>query len=602
MSSTSFWPTYAQSASAQNWFRCDSTNTGTVTAASGSGSTVTYTAFNNFTAGDNVTISGLGIFSGKSLNLVNVTIATANPASFTVTNATVGISNGTGSAYRTIVPDKIAANNGTYMGTVSFPLHGAMIYSTDGCVDTANGGSTSTGYVRLPVYSSALGGVDFWILGQRLAGTDPFECQVTISSVAYPAFIQVTLEGYLAFTALGVGTVTSTVKIDDGYWHHVGLISDSSGYLHLYVDGTFISLSGIGNMAGFQSVGSLNLAVGSIGPVALGNSPAYFDEIIISNRTSLATLSDEVRNRYRAGTLLQLPTNPAGTQVLSGDRIAEVLLLAGFGTITAGAIVLNANTYFINDGSAWVNGTSGNGFIHVEPWYWDTPVTTTTALDLISQITDSDIGTFYQKPDGTFNFFNQNFYGTWAWSGSSGTWTPSYTTPSGNHVWTDDQTSVYNYDPTSLQVIRDDADTWTMVEITPQAGTMQTYENTGGEARWGYSVLTKASTVHPTLNLALSTANFLGHLFRSPLPRVQAVELRAETNNGSNITALIGSLPGDPVTFVRTSPNASTSGTYPDQRGQVSTNMVIESIHHDFNADPGFWRTTFVLDPYPIRT
>ena len=29
------------------------------------------------------------------------------------------------------------------------------------------------------------------------------------------------------------------------------------------------------------------------------------------------------------------------------------------------------------------------------------------------QVADTDIGIFFQKPDGTFNFHNQEFYGAW---------------------------------------------------------------------------------------------------------------------------------------------------------------------------------------------
>ena len=248
-----------------------------------------------------------------------------------------------------------------------------------------------------------------------------------------------------------------------------------------------------------------------------------------------------------------------------------------------------------------MNGTSGNGLIDVEPFYWDTPVTTSTALDLIGEITDTDIGNFFQKPDGTFNFFNQNFYGTWSWSGTSGTWTPNSYTPTGAYVWTDDATSNYNYE-ISTQVVRDDADTWTMVQITPQAGTMQEYENVSAEERYGYAVLTKASTLHPTLNAALSTANFLGYLFRSPLPRVQSVELNSTNGNGSNNVAICGTKLGDVINFVRTMPNASTSGTYPAQRGGINTNMIVESIQLDYQADPGILKLACELDPYPIRS
>jgi hypothetical protein len=27
----------------------------------------------------------------------------------------------------------------------------------------------------------------------------------------------------------------------------------------------------------------------------------------------------------------------------------------------------------------------------------------------------------------------------------------------------------------------------------------------------------------------------------------------------------------------------------------------VESLNHEFAAEPGFWHTTFTLDPYPIR-
>jgi hypothetical protein len=72
----------------------------TVTAATGNGTTVTYTANNAFVAGQFVAISGLGIASGSSLNLGNQTVIAAGLSSsqFAVTNTTVGVSSGTGTA------------------------------------------------------------------------------------------------------------------------------------------------------------------------------------------------------------------------------------------------------------------------------------------------------------------------------------------------------------------------------------------------------------------------------------------------------------------------------------------------------------------------
>ena len=71
---------------------------GNITAATGNGTTITYTAANTLSVGDKIVITGLGIASGSSLNLSNVTVATATSSQFTVTNSTVGVSSGTGLA------------------------------------------------------------------------------------------------------------------------------------------------------------------------------------------------------------------------------------------------------------------------------------------------------------------------------------------------------------------------------------------------------------------------------------------------------------------------------------------------------------------------
>jgi hypothetical protein len=485
-----------------------------------------------------------------------------------------------------------------------------MVYSNDGCLDLANGQGVYSGAAVFNGYLSNQGAIDFWVLGQGLAGTTLFT--VNAGGGATVLNVSVSASGYLQVQNAGTNAVLSTSAnpINDGYWHHVGLVNNTSNVLSLYCDG--VVGSGITGLTGFNTnSGGLDagLVIGGKNGALLGSAgvvlsaPCLIDELVVSSN-NYSTLTTEILNRFIAGSLLSRGFPVTSNNVKSGDRIAEILCIAGYGSISGGQVVLNSNTYFINNGSAWVNGVSTNGFIPVEPYYWDSPVTNSSALDLILQICETDIGSFFQKPDGTFNFYNQNFYGTWNWplNATSGTWTPSYTTPTGDHIWTDDNSSTYAYYGPTLQVLRDDVDTWTTVKVTPQSGTQQIYENVANQPRWGYSTLTKSGTLHTTLNLALSTANFLGNLFKSPLPRIGNVELRSETNNGGNMTALLNTKFGDVVTFKRTSPNASTSGTYPSSKGQISTNMVVESIGHDFQAEPGFWHTSFILDPYPIRS
>ena len=489
-------------------------------------------------------------------------------------------------------------------------------------------------------------------------------------------------------SGLATPVFRTRTTVNDGYWHHVGFCNDSGGYLNVYADGilTPIITSGGSSFNGWTTGNSLSPPYATI-PLRIGASNSILgdstsaaslsgliDEVVISNNTNYvgSALLNELINRYVAGSLLSKGFPATSNQVLSGDRIAEVLCIAGFGTVAGGAVVLNSNIYFINDSAtAWVNGLSTNGFTSVTPWFWDSPVTGSTALDLILQICDTDIGSFYQEPNGTFSFYNQNYYGTWSWtsSTSTGTWTPTSYSPTGDHVWTDDTSSSYHYDGPSLQVTRDDVDVWTTVKVYPQSGAEQIYENASNEPRWGYSTLTKSGTLHTALTLALSTANFLGNLFKTPLPRVGNVELRSETSNGANMTALLNTEFGDVVTFKRTSPNAAGAGvipfsvvssgsntlsTSPSTFNVVSTagastvggfyvtvsgttyfasytgitstsftgvtlasgsvvistgttvflnpNMVVESISHDFQADPGTWHTSFILDPYPIRS
>jgi hypothetical protein len=76
----------------EEYLQSDESNakTANVTAASGSGTTITYTASNNFSVGSVVTITGLTTTTGSSLNKSNVVVASRTASQFTVANTTVG--------------------------------------------------------------------------------------------------------------------------------------------------------------------------------------------------------------------------------------------------------------------------------------------------------------------------------------------------------------------------------------------------------------------------------------------------------------------------------------------------------------------------------
>jgi len=590
----SFWQTYANSAATKNWYRCSNYSSTVVTSAVGSGSTVTYYCTSNaFKVGDNVTVSGLG--GNQALNVSNATVTAISANSFTVSVTAPYTSTGAGVAYNTTVYDLTSsAANGTFVGQVSYPDNGVLIYDTNGCADLSGASNQGAGYIKLPA-QSGIGGLDFWILGQQTNGQAVTQL---VSGGSTTVQIRVgtsgQLEAWTGVTTLAL-SVSSGIAVNDGYWHHVGLVVVGTT-TYLYCDGTFTAITGL-TASSLSAPGNLN--IGASGTNATFNGQV--DEIVISNVVSIPQA--QIQQRYTAGTMLQKGYPVTSNKVLSGDRIAEVLTLAGWGTINndgglSSTCTLSVGNYVISNSYqtavSYVYGASSNGYASVEPYYWDSPVTGSTALDLIQQVTDTDLGSFYQMPDGTFRFDTQNYFGTWSWNSTTetGTWTP--TSSAAGYTWSDTASGALHYDGPSAEVIFDDADTWTTVRITPQSGTDQIYENVSAEARWGFSTLSKSSTVSTSLDDALSTANFLGYLYRQPLWRVNNVTLMSETGNGTNLPSMLGAGLGDIISFQRTMPNASGANA-------ISARMVIESITHDFVADPGTWHSSFVLDPYPVH-
>jgi hypothetical protein len=77
--------------------------TATVTAASGNGTTITYTCANNFLVGYQVSITGLTTTTGDSLNLSNVVISAVTSTSFSVVSTRVGTAVATQAGTATVI-------------------------------------------------------------------------------------------------------------------------------------------------------------------------------------------------------------------------------------------------------------------------------------------------------------------------------------------------------------------------------------------------------------------------------------------------------------------------------------------------------------------
>lgn len=465
--------------------------------------------------------------------------------------------------------DSVGSYNGKILGPYALTDGVALYDDTKQALDVTNGTqSTNTADVRLPVgYGTGFGidaGIDFWIIGQELANQTLLPLSIQGGFFAADTTLAVDEMGrvYTPTTYSGSTLILqglqSTIPINDGQWHHVAYVIDSTtGDLALIVDGvavrdtssSFSSLYFLGSNANYQLV---NTAL------------CYVDQVVIQNAGS-ATASDAI-DRYAAGALLR-------NRQLSGDRVAEILTIAGFGAITGGkAIPYN---YRI-DGSTYVPGDSGNGdfWIHEE----SSSVTGNTALGMIGTVSETEVGVFYQNDDGVFDFHTRSY--------------PYSNTKSNTSQGTlgDNQAATYHYEGQSFQETYDDVDVWTSVSVTPAYGVVETYQATT-ENLYGPSTLQKSGTLDDSQAAALATAQYLGYVFKSPLARVGNVELRSTMNNGAALPLMLGISIQDRVTIQRQHNNGV----------GLDTDMLIESTNHEFAADPGVWRTMFVLDPFPIR-
>jgi len=615
----SFWQTYAASPAAQSWYRCSNYAVATVTSATSNsaGTAITYNIINstvNFYVGGNVTVTGLAGLT--TFNITNLPIASVTSSGGVVTSFTVNVtvtanttSQSAGLVYLNTLYDYMGNTNGTFSGQISYPDNGVIIYDTDGCVDLSGSGNVAAGALSLPRPSSSpnFGGIDFWVLGQQTSLNQIAQVYFngTVSS-SYSVVLSVGNAGVLHCFIGGSSSAAASSSnfINDGYWHHVGL-AIISGALYLYCDGVFYATGQTATEITYPT-GGINIGANASNVFSYNGQ---IDEIVISSVAS--TVPTEIQQRYRAGSMLQLGYPVTPNKCYSADRIGEILTLAGFGTITGGTSSAQASLsvpqLVIGNGPNTAGTTpysygSGQGAVATEPYYWDSPINGSTALDLIQQITDTDIGSFYQYRNGQFHFNPQTYYGTWSFTpASTPVGTPTYSWTKGSYAnvntISDDGTG-YPYEINGLDILTDDVDLWTTVRITPQAGVDQIYENTGNEGRWGYSTLSKSSTVSCSLADAQSTAYFLGYIFRTPLPRVNSVTLTSEVTvggvEGYNLPVMLGANFADVIAFRRTPPNAGTSP-------YINLQMAVESITHDFSADPGYWHTTLTLDPYPVR-
>ena len=473
--------------------------------------------------------------------------------------------------------------NASVVGVYSQAQQGVCVYDNRTCIDLTNATGNASAYLSmnssaLSVGSSALT-IDFWVLGSNLAGTQ-LTNGLVLSGSATAADLFVTANGQVGWEA---SSLTTTGTVNDGYWHHVALVSDKAGNIAIGVDGQWVTSFLGGGAYVVPSIGSNGFYLGANNSGA-ANFPGYIDHVVLSicpagspsSGTYCQQLQSQVASRAAIGSLLLRDTSP-------GDAVAAVLIIAGFGGVSStspGIAQYSVGQYVVDD-SAYTN----SAFYTQNPAYGvmnfqgyganQQTVFNSSAFDVITSICDTEAGDFYVDGIGTFQFQTRAY--PYAASRQTGLFSLA------------DNGSDCAYRPENLRLMMDDADIWTTVKVSIPNGTEQVYENTTAMSQSGYSTLTRTANC-TNVAQALATAQYLGYIYAYGQPRVQSVELRASTSNGAYLPQMLGADVNQNVYFTRTPPNAT----------GYHFNALVESYSHDFDAASGEWTTTFVLDPYPL--
>jgi len=499
----------------------------------------------------------------------------------------------------------LGLHSATIYGQATYNVIGPHPYDPSTAIDLSNGTSSPSAFITWPDQNT--GGVQGYIfyvsgwfqnakVGDILCGNwQPDAYKYTYAQVGPSGHIyiyQSTLNTSGSPTITLVHGGAGGPPVNDGKWHHVGLIFNgvtgtSSGTVNAIVDGVTTG----GNSATFQ------LHTPVVGWNVSGTQSSYLPAAATTANVadlawrfaiawpSGATPVTELQQTYRIGSLLT-------TTVVSGQRILETLQVAGLVPVTYGPTSGAA----IPSG-AWVDDGTNSGVpvnIAVGTQYVSGSASDSTqklASEVVLTSSDTELGAFYTGTAGTYIFRNRFFWGD--------NYRSQYL--AGTSPTVSDQTNLadssYSRFINDIDMLQDDLDLWTAAQITDVAGVQYTptintdsngLSSAEAQVRYGQRTIVRAS-YSADANTALEVGHALLWRHQVPQIRTNKVTLVAEAGDPTTTTMLSANL-GDIVLFERR--DAGTAA--------FSAPIAIESIQHEFKADPGQWHTTHTLSPFEI--
>ena len=409
---------------------------------------------------------------------------------------------------------------------------------------------------------------------------------------------QGTVYNRLLFGLVSGGVFTSyantsgLIPLFDGNWHHIvaTVAASASTNLKVYIDGILDVQAAIG--ANFQPNSLPNsMIVGcNAGPtngfVAVVQDVATYSSIL-SASDALAHYAQGVWLQYvETGGGSQTVTAPNGiTTFTSSGRMNTVLSISGFGGTTAVCQTLKTQLYAESNA-----------------------VTTTSALDYMQRISETEPGPIFQGPDGNVYVLSRQYVigqGT-----AVGLMNPGHAVTS-QGVFGDTAGSTYRFVPKDLLILRDKLDLYNdfqtqssrpvnaanpVAPVLESFGPVQDTRMAQSKTNFGrrsYQGLTQLLWQNDAD--ALAVAQWGGITYASGIQFRVQITINQIADSGLNLVQMLGRQIYDRITV-------EYQGLVPGSEFGP-TDFLIEHISHNFDWDEmgPLWETTFVLSPFEIN-
>lgn len=535
------------------------------------------------------------------------------------------------------------------LGNVNTQQAGPFVYDDTTAIDLSNGTQNPSGSISYPDMNPANNAstelyIEAWFKGAQtgdflLSNYRPSNFQITGVGVDGDGHVRLQRRTLTAtngvYTDATLSAPHSGPDVTDGDWHHVGLQWTANSWT-VFVDGQ-AQVTYADSTARLRTLsvgawigGSTTLPIGSYGTTATVANIAYAGLYTFS----ITDQTPYVHNRYRTGLLLQGNTYSAQATAVSGTGSVATITCGGFvtgqtvtlsgfsasalnGTFritahtdttfsiastvtssTAGVVSLPYKTtgYRVLDtlqvagvipvtDSAGISApalvkSSGTGrywSIHPGTAFTGTEQGTAynkSAAEVCLQASDTELGAFFWSHADRAFVFHDRFW--WARNKDAGV-----------IATLSDQPGTYARYLSDVEVIQDDLDLWTLTSVSTASG--DSYTRTADTVTtYGPRTYTRTTDADSKIT-ADAIADTILYRHKQPSLRVARVTLSSAAGS-TNVVAMLNLNLGDAVGFER---RDSATAAW-------STTEVVEARQHEFRAEPGEWKTGFVLSPFEI--